>query len=201
MFWCLWYYGLIVFKEHYNKYEISFEFNRYELKVPEILFDFMEIKGKENAFILCGWEHAYIINDKKIMNKITFDEFDLKNILNNNYICQFKDNLFVISGIRYITLIKTNENKFKQIKLLEECKTGTPTVYKYNLNSIILLCGEDIFIIQIIDDERIQLNIHIKFGNNNCYHYLKFINEENSIYFRKSFMTKEIYKLQFKKKL
>ena len=90
----MWYYGLIVFKEHYNKYEISFEFNRYELKVPEILFDFMEIKGKENAFILCGWEHAYIINDKKIINKITFDEFDLKNILNNNYICQFKDNLF-----------------------------------------------------------------------------------------------------------
>ena len=57
----------------------------YEVKEESIL-DFMEIEGKENSFILCGNENAFITNDKKILNKNKFDESDQKFWNNADYI-------------------------------------------------------------------------------------------------------------------
>ena len=67
------------------------------------------------------------------------------------------------------------------------------------MNSIILFSVKGIFIIQIINKERIQVNKHIKLFDNTI-HYLNFIKEEKVIYLT-SFMIDEILKLKFKKKL
>ena len=187
--------GFIFFKNNYGKYVII-----YEVK-EEFILDFKEIEGKENSFILSGNNNAFIIKDKKILNKINFDEGHYSSPSNNDYICQFKKNLYIISGLSYITFFNTNDNKFKKIKFLEKNKISI--VYKYKSNSIILLYIKEIYIIQIINDEKIQINTYIKLGGNYDYHYLKFIYEEKSILLKESkekWRPQQIYKLKFKSK-
>ena len=106
--------GLIIFKKQNDFYEISFELDHSILGTKRIA-DFMEIKGKENAFILCGVKNLFITSNKNILNKINFHENDMKSWLGRDYICEFSDELFIISGQRYITLVNTKENKFTQI--------------------------------------------------------------------------------------
>ena len=116
----------------------------------------MEIKEKKNSFILYGNKNAFIINDKKIINQITLDN-KYKNFIRNKLIYQINEYLFILSGMRYITVINVNENKFKQIYFLKEVKTvkkdkydkeNNPYLYKYNSNSIIIISYKGIFIIQ-----------------------------------------------------
>ena len=203
---CGWYGFMIFEKSSYDKYHKSFEINRSILNYYWIT-DFAEIKDKENSFVLCGDKKAFIINGKNIINEITFK--DPKFFINNDdYICEFQDNLFIIPSIQHITLINTSENKFKQIDFLEEVKLKSTTpklppptflddssIYKYDMNSVIIFTKKGIFIIKIIDNERIQVNICIKIG---YYHLLKFIDEERSLFFDKK---DGVYKLKFNKKL
>ena len=203
---CGWY-GFMIFEKSSNdSYDKSFEINRSILNYYWIT-DFAEIKDKENSFVLCGNEKAFIINGQNIIKEITFK--DQKFFLNNDdYICEFQDNLFIIPSIQHITLIDTSENKFKQIEFLEEVKLKPPTpklppptflddssIYKYDMNSVIIFNKKGIFIVNIIDNERIQVNICIKIG---YYHLLKFIDEERSLFFDKK---DGVYKLKFNKKL
>ena len=130
----------------------------------------MEIKEKKNSFILYGNKNAFIINDKKIINQITLDN-KYKNFIRNKLIYQINEYLFILSGMRYITVINVNENKFKQIYFLKEVKTvkkdkydkeNNPYLYKYNSNSIIIISYKGIFIIQWINNEKVQVNIFIR---------------------------------------
>jgi len=202
---CGWY-GFMIFQKSSNdKYCKSFEINRSILN-DYWINDFAEIKDKENSFVLCGNEKAFIVNGQNIINKIAFK--DPKFFIKNDYICQFKDNLFIIPGIQHFTFINTSENKFKQIDFLEAVKLkpsnpklppptffDSSSIYKYDMNSVIIFTIKGIFIVKIIDNERIQVNICIKLGS---YHLLKFINEEKSLFIDKK---DEVYKLKFNKKL
>ena len=204
---CGWY-GFMIFNKHNNEYEISLEINEFTLQGHNHILDFMEIKGKKdekNSFILYGYEKAFIINDKKIINQITLD-VEHKNPFGNNYICQFNDELFILYGKRHITLVNTYENKFKQIDFLDEDKAGKTNlfnidlcqyVYKYNSNSVILFSKTRLFIIQIINNEKIQVNLCIKLDK--YYFPFNYIQEEKAIYF-KNFKNKQINKLKIKKK-
>ena len=187
------YNGLTTFQKQFANYEISFE-----IKAEEEIYDFMEIKWKDNSFIMCGKKKIYIINDKKIVNKINFEltnksgfYMTLMNFF--DYICQFRDDLYVICGSKYIILINTRENKFKQIEFLKENDESKFHIYKYNSNSIIILSGEKIIIIQIIDDERIQIKTRIIFKDK---FFLRFVKEERAIYFIEN---NNIGKLKFKR--
>ena len=203
---CGWY-GFMMFEKSSNdKYYKSFEVNHFLLNDYWIT-DFAEIKGKENSFVLCGYEKAFIINRENIISEITFKE--PKSFINNdNYLLEFQDGLFIIPSIQHITFINTSEKKFKQINFLEEIKLKPPSpnlppptfldnssIYKYDVNSVIIFTKKGIFIVKIINNERIQVNIRIKIGN---YHLLKFIDEERSLFFDKE---DGVYKLKFNKKL
>ena len=173
----------------------------------------MEIKDKINSFILCGSKRAFIINDKKIINQINFnEEINYKSIHERNYICQFNDEIFIFSTAQIITLVNIRENKFKQTNLLEETNEKRKShplpddtlVYKYDINSIIILTSlKGIFIVQIFDKDIIQVNTRIKIGKDYYYKgYLIFIKEEKSIYYKNKNSKNEkiIYKLKFIKK-
>ena len=70
-------------------------------------------------------------------------------------------------------------------------------IYKYDINTIILLTDKEIFIIQIFDNEKIQINM--TFCIPNIYDgFLKFIKEEKSVYFK---YRKYIKKLTFNNKM
>ena len=76
----------------------------------------MEIEGKERGFVLCGERHIFIIQDKNLLNKFSFEESDRKSFLHSTEtICQFRHDLFLFSGERYITLINTSENQLKKL--------------------------------------------------------------------------------------
>ena len=194
---CGWY-GFMIFKRQNNdKYEIELELN--DSNGISHIGDFLEIKGKERSFILCGSDNIIIIKDKNILNKIEFQEQARKSWLYANYICEFKEELFFASGERYITLINTNDNSFKQIDILKEDKfdqrekfplLDNSAIYKYNNNSIILLIKKGIFIIQIFESERIQVNIHINIGINH-YNYIGFDYDAKLLYYvKKGFLCK-----------
>lgn len=60
----------------------------------------MEIKNKKDSFIFCGNNGAYIINEKKIIKQINFNEkIDRKYTFGRNYICQFNDDIFVFCSM------------------------------------------------------------------------------------------------------
>ena len=44
----------MIFKKNNNIYDIVSEISNYLTLKETRIFDFMEIKGKENSFILCG---------------------------------------------------------------------------------------------------------------------------------------------------
>ena len=201
---CGWY-GFIAFKQNNSSdiYEIDYEIGKPLLNNDRWICDFMEIKGKKDSFIFCGTYGAYIINDKKNIKQIKFDEeIDRKG---RNYICQFNDDIYVFCTMQYITLVNIRENIFKPINFLEETNekrkriglSDDSTLYKYDINSIIILSPlKGIFIVQIFDNERIQVNIRIKLKD----HYitfLKFIEKEKCIYLKKNDYN---YKLKFIKK-
>ena len=193
------YYGLIIFSKKNDKYEITFELDYHRLGESRIS-DFMEIKGKEKAFIICSYGNILITSNKNILNKIDFHEDDNKFNLENDYICEFNDELFLVSGQRYITFVNTNKNIFKQIKFLN-CKkfpffTDRSKIYKYDINTVILLSFKEIFIIKIFDNERIQINMTIHISNING--FLKFIKDEKSVYFNNK---RNISKLTFNNKM
>ena len=204
------YYGFMIFKKNNNIYDITTEISNYLTLKEARIFDFMEIKGKENSFILCGKKQIYIINDNKIINKSSCGKNEFKNKLcHNNYICQFSDELYIVSGVSFITLVNTNENTFKKIYFFKEYKINEnnkenedpcPCIYKYNINSIITLVKNNICFIYIINNENIQINLHIKLDDNSI-HYIKFIDEEKVIYFRNCGGSGEICKLIFSNKL
>ena len=54
------YYGLIIFSKKNDKYEITFELDYHRLGATRIS-DFMKIKGKEKAFIICSCGNILII--------------------------------------------------------------------------------------------------------------------------------------------
>ena len=195
-----------------DKYEIDYEIKK-SLLHEHWVIDFMEVKDKINSFILGGSEGAYIINDKKIINKIKFDEeINHKSIHIRNYICQFNNEIFIFCTAQIITLVNISENKFKQTNLLEETNEKRKSlslrdntiVYKYDINSIIILTElKGIFIAQIFDNDRIQVKTRIKISKDFYYNdYLIFIKEEKSIYYKnkKSKNENVIYKLKFIKK-
>ena len=192
---CGWY-GFIIFKRQNNdNYEMELELNN--SNGISHIWDFMEIKGKERSFILCGSDNIFIVRDKNILNKIDFQEQDKKSWLFSNYICEFKEELFFISGERYITLINTKDNSIKQIDFLKEDKSvqrkkfpplDISAIYKYDNNSIILLSTKGIFIIQIFKNERIQVNIRIDTG---IFSYIGFDKDKKLIYYvKKNFLCK-----------
>ena len=195
-----------------DKYEIDYEIKK-SLLHEHWVIDFMEVKDKINSFILGGSEGAYIINDKKIINKIKLDEeINHKSINVRNYICQFNNEIFIFCTAQIITLVNISENKFKQTNLLEETNEKRKSlslrdntiVYKYDINSIIILTElKGIFIAQIFDNDRIQVKTRIKISKDFYYNdYLIFIKEEKSIYYKnkKSKNENVIYKLKFIKK-
>ena len=195
------FYGLILFKKQNDKYEITFDIGK-SILGRERIIDFMKIKGKEKAFILCGINTIFITSNKNILNKINFHENDRKLSSGKDYICEFNDELFLISGQIYITIFNTKENKFKQIRFLNNRKNSdsdidSSKIYKYDINTIILLTDKEIFIIQIFDNEKIQINM--TFCIPNIYDgFLKFIKEEKSVYFK---YRKYIKKLTFNNKM
>ena len=200
-------YGFIIFNKNNNEYEVSLEINESTLGEHHRIFDFMKIKGEKDAFILYGRKKAFIINDKNIINQTSLD-YEFINYLNNyNLICHFNDELYILSGKRHITVININENEFKQIDFLKEVKRAKnhqykkekcPYIYKYNSNSIILIFSKGIFIIQIINNVKIQIKLSIKLDINEYYSYLNFIEEEKAIYYRD--IEDKIKKLKIKKK-
>ena len=200
------YYGFIAFKQNnYEIYEIDYEIGKPLLNNEYWICDFMEIKDKKDSFIFCGNYGAYIINEKKKIKQIKFnEEIDRKFSIGNNYICQFNDDIFVFCTMQHITLVNIRENIFKPINFIEETnekrkRFGLPdptTVYKYDINSIIILSQlKGIFIVQIFDNERIQVNIRIKLKDIRFY---MFKEEEKCIYLMKNDYN---YKLKFIKKL
>ena len=200
-------YGFIIFNKNNNEYEVSLEINESTLGEHHRIFDFMKIKGEKDAFILYGRKKAFIINDKNIINQTILD-YEFINYLNNyNLICHFNDELYILSGMRHITFVNINENEFKQIDFLKEVKRAKnhqykkekcPYIYKYNYNFIILIFSKGIFIIQIINNEKIQIKLSIKLDINEYYHYLNYIEEEKAIYYND--INDKIKKLKIKKK-
>ena len=193
------YYGLIIFKKQNDKYEITFEIDHSILGTNRIA-DFMEIKGKEQAFILCGVRNIFITSNKNVLNKINFHENDKKSWLGKDYICEFSDELFLVSGQKYITLVNINENKFEQINFFKGKRVpvlGASEIYKYDVNTIILLSFNEILFIQIFDNKKVQINMIFCIQNVNN-GLLKFINEEKSVYFIEE---KKIFKLTFNNKI
>ena len=200
-------YGFIIFNKNNNEYEVSLEINESTLGEHHTIYDFMKIKGEKDAFILYGRKKAFIINDKNIINQTSLDAEFINYNNNYNLICQFNDELYILSGMRHITVVNINENEFKQIDFLKEVKRAKnhqydkeecPYIYNYNSNSIILIFYKRIFIIQIINNEKIQIKLSIKLDINEYYHYLNFIEEEKAIYYND--INDKIKKLKIKKK-
>lgn len=196
--------GLISFKQ-YNprrKYLIDYNLDNNIINDNWII-DFIEIKEKENYYFLGGVNGIYIIYDKKVINQIIFDVFNKKSIDVKNYICQYKDNIFIFCTIRYITIYNINEHNYKKIKFLEENKdindntftSDDTSIYKYDNNSIIILSIKGIFIGHIFNNDEIQINLRINLEENYHIKYLIYIEEEKSLYF------KNIYKLKLNSKL
>lgn len=103
-------------------------------------------------------------------------------------------------------MANTCENIFKPINFIEETNekrkrigfSDQTTVYKYDINSIIILSQlKGIFIVQIFGNERIQVNFRIKLKDPYI-EFLMFIKEEKSVYFIKKGNN---YKLKLMKKL
>ena len=185
--------GLFIFSKQNNKYEITFEID-YHILGTTRLSDFVEIQGKEKAFIICSTQNILITSNKKILNKIEFHEDDQKFWFNNDYICEVSDELFLVSGQRYITLVNTNKNTFKQIKFLNTKKYSLldkTKIYKYDINTIILLSSKEIFVIQIFDEERIQINM--SFYIDDVYNgFIIFIKEEKAVYAHYKYCTSKL---------
>ena len=158
--------GFFIFKMADNsQYNIILE-NNYKK-----IFDFMEIKGKENNFILYSVEKALIINGKNIINIINLENNVHKNFIDPRYICQLNAALFVLSGLRYITLFNADTNQIKKENFLKDehfdkrrekdFLNNCPNIFRYNSNSIILITLEGIFIIKVINEEKIQVQLRI----------------------------------------
>ena len=199
--------GFIIFKINANnQYEIILEHNRNVNDNFARIYDFMEIKGKDNNFILYSGKKALIINGKNIINIINLETDIYKSYISPRYICRLNDSLFILSGLRYITLFNTNTNQIKKINFIKEDNfdkrrkkdflNTCPNLFRYNSDSIILIALEGIFIIKVINEEKIQVQLRI--FHKLIYSYLfEFNEEEKSIYFEeKNFW----YKLKIKSK-
>ena len=158
--------GFFIFKiNDYSQYNIILEINYTRI------YDFMEIKGKKNNFILYSGDKALIINGKDIINIINLENNILKNFSNSRYICQLNESLFVLSGLRYITLFNSDTNQIKKINFLKDDDfdkrrekyflNHCPNIFRYNSSSIILITLEGIFIIKVINEEKIQVQLRI----------------------------------------
>ena len=196
--------GLVSFK-HDNprrKYLIDYKLDNNIVNDCGII-DFIKINEKENYYFLGGVNGIYIINDKKIINQIKFDGFNTKSIDVKNYICQFTNNIFISCAGRYITIYNISEHKNKQIKFLDEnggvndniFTSDKTSVYKYDINSIIILSKKGIFVAQIFNNDEIQINLRINLDDNSHINYLIYIEEEKSLY------CKNVYKLKLNTKL
>ena len=195
--------GFMIFKikDNDDQYEIILENNIYVNDDFHRIYDFLEIKGKENNFILYSDEKALIINGKDIIHIINLENEVHKYIWEQRYICQLNDALFVLSGLKYITLFNENTNQIKKINFLKDDDfdirrkkdflNNVPNLFRYNSNYIILIALEGIFIIKIINDEKIQVQLRIShklvyyFGN-------EFNEEEKSIYFNENYFWKKL---------
>lgn len=205
-------YGLGIFEKQNDKYINTFELECHRNGFEERwIIDFMEIEGKERGFVLCGERHIFIIQDKNLLNKFSFEESDRKSFLySTGTICQFRHDLFLVSGERYITLINTSDNQFKKIdhskkELTEKEKKvfnyDISAIYKYDTNSIIVITRNGLLIFQIFDIEKIQLNIRINFGRNYFWSLIDFIEDERAIYLKKRGFDKTTFLMKLNKKL
>ena len=191
--------GFFVFEQkdggdYHNYYSLS----RSELDEQRWTTDFIEIKEKKDSYILCGIDKAFIIDNRKIINKISFNGLDQKGIFQHDYFCRFKDDIYILCLNNYIDLINTKENKFNRIFIKKvEGEFGLLKIFKYNKNCIILISRNEILIIQIFNNETIQINIRINY--NDFFRTCKFLEEQKSIYFINK--ADEICKIQFNKKL
>lgn len=184
---CGWH-GFLIFQKENDNYVKSFDLDIKQYQERWII-DFMEIKNKPRGFVLCGSNNIFIIDNYKILNKFTFEEKFHKSFWRNDCICQYKDDIFYISGSKYITSFNTSENTFNQFYLFDEDKfqkkpkfdlLDSSTIYKFDNKSIILFTQRNIVIIQILDDEKIQVNYQIDHGDTFIPFY--FIEDEKTIY-------------------
>ena len=132
------------------------------------------IKELENKnFAVCGWAGFFIfkMNDYSQYNIILEINYIFKNFSNSRYICQLNESLFVLSGLRYITLFNSDTNQIKKINFLKDDDfdkrrekyflNHCPNIFRYNSSSIILITLEGIFIIKVINEEKIQVQLRI----------------------------------------
>jgi len=182
---CGWY-GFMIFEQNKNSqnYELILEINDSVFNDSHRIYDFLEIKGKENKFILISNDKAFIINSKNIEKIIKLDDEYKSFYRSKNYICQFNDELYIIPGMRVLTFININDNSFKQIKFLKESEIKkqkllddtifNPKIFKYNSKFIILDTLNGLFFVQIINNEKIQVNLKIQFVENiQFFHYIE----------------------------
>ena len=198
--------GFIIFEmKENNQYEIILKNTGNENDNFYRIYDFMEINGKENNYILLSDNHALIIKGNDIIKIIDLEDNNHKFFFSKGFMCQLNNALFVLSGVQYITLFNANTNQIKKSDFLKEndydirrkkITNSCPNLFKFNSNSIILFTYEGIFIINIIQEEKIKVQLRISL---NLYyssnHY--FNQEENSIYFSEKNFWK---KLKFKNK-
>jgi hypothetical protein len=198
--------GFIIFEmKENNQYEIILKNTGNENDNFYRIYDFMEINGKVNNYILLSDNHALIIKGNDIIKIIDLEDNNHKFFFSKGFMCQLNNALFVLSGVQYITLFNANTNQIKKSDFLKEndydirrkkITNSCPNLFKFNSNSIILFAYEGIFIINIIQEEKIQVQLSISL---NLYYFSNqyFNEEENSIYFSENNFWK---KLKFKNK-
>ena len=159
--------GFFVFEQKDGgDYQNYYSLSRSELDEQRWTTDFIEIKEKKDSYILCGIDKAFIIDNRKIINKISFNGLDQKGIFQHDYFCRFKDDIYILCLNGYIDLINTKENKFNRIFIKKvEGEFGLLKIFKYNKNCIILISRNEILIIQIFNNKKIQINIRINYND------------------------------------
>ena len=201
---CGWY-GFMIFEQNKNsQYELILEMNDSVFNNHHRIYDFIEIKGKENKFILVSNDKVFIINNKKKEKIIELDGEFKSLYRSKNYICQFNDELCIIPGMKELTFININDNSFKQIKFLNENEIIkrkllddtiiNPKIFKYNSKFIILTSLNGLFIIQIINNEKIQVNLRIQYDQN--IEFFDYIGSDKSLVYSSRL---KYYKFKIKK--
>ena len=201
---CGWY-GFMIFEQNKNsQYELILEMNDSVFNNHHRIYDFIEIKGKENKFILVSNYKVFIINNNKKEKIIELDDEFKSLYRSKNYICQFNDELCIIPGMKALTFININDNSFKQIKFLNENEIKkrkilddtiiNPKIFKYNSKFIILTSLNGLFIIQIINNEKIQVNLRIQYDQN--IEFFDYIGSDKSLVYSSRL---KYYKFKIKK--
>lgn len=200
------YYGFMIFEQNKisQNYDLILEINESIINSSHRIYDFYEIKGKENKFILLSRDKAFIINNKNIEKTFKLDDEHKSIYRSKNYICQFNDELYIIPGMRVISFININDNSFKQIKFLKENEIKkekllsnyilNPKIFKYNSKCIILYTLNGIFFVQIINNEKIQVNLKIQFDEN--IEFFDYIKSDKALIYRNH---SKYYKFKIKK--